>query len=104
MDGLHIEQIAGLCPVEGEGTIDNVPFYFRADGSKWRIGIGADPMMATEWSAMGFWGASPVDAGYMPADIAQAIIEKAAELYRVSRWSDVAKERLKVSLDKWVGT
>lgn len=103
MDGVEITQLAGLCPVEGEGTIDGKPFYFRSRGSKWSIGIGEDPMFATEWSAGGAWGVD-FEAGYMPADIAQAIIEKAAELYRVSRWDDAARARLAADISGEVQT
>lgn len=94
MQGVVIDRLGGTGPVEGVGTIDDMKFRFRARGCQWHIDIGTDPVMASVWSVTGIWGGSPVDANYMPTDIAQAIIEKAAELYRVSRWDEGAKSRL----------
>jgi len=93
VSGIEITQVAGNCPVEGKGTVDGVPFHFLARGCLWSFVVGADPV-AAEWSTSGFWGGSPYDASYMPVSIAQAIVEKAAELYQVSRWDEAARKKL----------
>jgi hypothetical protein len=40
MQGVNMIQTVGACPVEYEGTVDGVPFYFRARGQRWQFGAG----------------------------------------------------------------
>lgn len=94
MQGVVIERLGGT-PVSASGMIDGTAFIFRVRGCQWSIDIGEDATFSSVWAVTGIWGGSPVDAEYMPTDIVQAIIEKAAELYRVSRWDDGARARLK---------
>lgn len=87
---LIIDTLGGLCPVQGEGTIDGVPFYFRARWDGWDIGVGDDPvgiaMCCVEgWHRDGQWGDSPYGAGYMPLSVAQDIIERCAKEYQNER-------------------
>lgn len=37
-------ELGGACPVQGDGEVDGVPFYFRARGRHWSIefGLGTD--------------------------------------------------------------
>lgn len=78
---LTIDWIGGNCPVQAEGTICGKPFYFRARGSKWSIGIGGDTVMEPEWYYSEPYGDGPFDAGWMTEDEARSFIKQAAERY-----------------------
>lgn len=93
---LIITDIGGNCPVQAEGTIDGVPFYFRARGDQWSMGIGDDPVgiphpseireeppyvaSPDEWYCLCSWGKWP-DAGWMSESEARRLIEWCAEEY-----------------------
>ena len=47
--GLKIKQIYGPCPVQAVGTIDGMPFYFRARGEQWSFGVGPRPIGNPDW-------------------------------------------------------
>jgi hypothetical protein len=36
-------EIQGYCPVQGSGTVDNFPFYFRARHDQWSFAISEHP-------------------------------------------------------------
>ena len=85
---LKIESICGYAPVQGEGTVNGVPFYFRALGWRWEMGIGHDPVSicvyggkAGGWYRSEPWGESTYSAGYMPMETAKEIITKCANEY-----------------------
>lgn len=82
---LQIETIGGNCPVQAEGTIDGVPFYFRARGRRWSMGIGGDPVGEPEWLCQCSWGDGPGDnrfaAGWMSEVEALRLIEWCAAEY-----------------------
>lgn len=87
---LVIDTLGGMCPVQAEGTIDGVPFYFRARGEHWKFSAGIDPVKISLGWAEGFfreeeWGDGPFSAGYMPLDEAQKIIEKCAAEFQQER-------------------
>ena len=88
---IEIDEIGGNCPVQAEGRIDGEPFYFRARGARWSIGIGGqDPVCAPEWSHEEPYGDGPFDAGWMSDEEARAFIEKAAGLFRLARQNALA--------------
>lgn len=84
---LVIEHIGGYCPVQAEGTINGIPFYFRSRHKHWAIGIGDDPAgIILGWTEgwcrkEEYLGASPdiPSAGYMPLEEARQIIQRCAE-------------------------
>ena len=39
-----IETNGGACPTQAEGTINGIPFYFRARSGVWDFTIGSDPV------------------------------------------------------------
>ena len=83
---LVIDGIGGNCPVQAEGMVNGVPFYFRARGDSWTFSVGADPVGVSCGLSEGFhheeeYGDGPYDAGWMPVDEAEAFIRKGAELY-----------------------
>jgi len=84
---LIIDYIGGMCPVQAEGTIDGTPFYFRARGAKWEIGIGLDAVSACldRGEAGGWYKREPYGenfkAGYMPVKETIAFIEQCAKEY-----------------------
>lgn len=82
-EGVTLDWFGGTFPVQGEGTIDGVPLYFRARGAQWSLDIGRhdDSDRPPLWWHVEEWGEWP-DAGYMPEEKALAMIDKAVALYR----------------------
>ena len=93
---IMVDNISGACPIQAEGYIDNHPFYFRARGDMWQIGLAApgqthdDAVMMTIVDELppGCWyydedyGDGPYDAGWMPVREALGFIEQAAIRFR----------------------
>lgn len=78
---ITVDWIGGNCPVRAEGTINGKPFYFRARGDHWSLGIGgADPCEDAEWEHYAWYGSWP-DAGWMTAQEAEAFLRAAAARY-----------------------
>jgi len=78
---LIIDFICGNCPVQAEGTINGVPFYFRARGQMWSLGVGADPVGSPDWESDANWGDNEYAAGWMTDEEAEAIIRRVAASY-----------------------
>lgn len=86
MADVVISYIGGQCPVQAAGTINGAPFYFRARGNWWSMGIGNDPVAvamhgATGWCRQRQYGTDKYAAGYMPVDEARRFIAECAEDY-----------------------
>ena len=79
MTKLTITMLCGNCPVQGEGTIGDKPFYFRARGQGWCMAIGGDIFSNPEWVRLRPYGETKYAAGWMPEEEAQAFIEQSAE-------------------------
>ena len=75
-----IDYMGGNCPVQAEGTIDGKPFYFRARGDNWSLGIGGDPVGTPEWEHAQWFGAWP-DAGWMSEEEAMQLLRFAAQKF-----------------------
>lgn len=87
--------ISGMCPVQGDGTIDGHPWYFRARGSRWEMVIAedrdGDPLdcyggtrgfpAAPGWWMREPWGTG-FDAGYMTPDEAWECASKGFAAFR----------------------
>lgn len=74
----------GQCPVQSEGFIDGKPYYFRARGASWSIGIGGgDPVTEPDWEYEEDYGTWP-EAGYMSETEAVEFIHKAVRLFRTA--------------------
>ena len=84
--GLQIDGIYGQCPVQADGTIDGLPFYFRARGDKWSFSVapvGIDPVVHADWFHHADYDEQgPFGAGWMSHDEARGFIQEAAILYR----------------------
>lgn len=80
--GIVIDTLGGNCPVQAEGRIDGEPFYFRARGESWSLGIGGDPVSAPTWEHCEEWGDSAFAAGWMEEAEAYRMIAKGAAMYR----------------------
>lgn len=76
-----INLIGGNCPVQAEGTIDGEPFYFRARGERWSIGIGGDVVADPDWYYEEPYPGEKFAAGWMTDDEARKFISEAAERY-----------------------
>ena len=83
---LAINYLAGNCPVQAEGTICGVPFYFRARGQYWSMGVGVNPdeIFKSEggWYREAKWGGTQFAAGWMRKKEALRIIKQCALEYR----------------------
>ena len=78
---ISIAHLGGNCPVQGEGTINGAPFYFRARGRSWRLEVGEDANCEPLWYHREWWGDGKYAAGWMPLDTAREMIAKAAALW-----------------------
>ena len=81
------------CPVQYEGTISGVPFYFRARGNSWSIGVGEDPLEVSMGYKKG-WGTDGdyFNSGWMDHDEAEKLIKACAKEY-VERPDDTLDTR-----------
>lgn len=61
---VDIKCAGGNCPVQIEGFVKGAPFYFRARGAQWSIGIGGDPIGKPDWYYEEDYGSWPY-AGWM---------------------------------------
>jgi len=92
---LRIDHIAGVCPVQADGTVNGRPFYFRARHGSWSF-VGAlhgDPVEVYSGSH-GFlqeatWGAHAQAADHMPEGEARQIIARCAVPF--AEWSLAAE-------------
>ncbi|NNC16362.1 hypothetical protein HRD49_07705 [Corallococcus exiguus] len=86
----------GSCPMQGDGEVDGLPFYFRARWDSWELDIaqpGCDPLDVDEaamargegWRHEEIWPGGPYDAGYMELDDVQRCMDRAVALFRASR-------------------
>jgi hypothetical protein len=95
--GILIDEIGGACPLQAEGFIDGHPFYFRARGDRWQIGLAAqggtqdDAVQATIMRDLppGYWyyeedygEPNGFAAGWMPVREGLEFIEQAAQRFR----------------------
>lgn len=83
---LQIDMIGGNCPVQAEGTVNGVPFYFRARGQRWTFSAGQDPVAICTGRSGGFhyeepYGAEKYDAGWMSEEEADGFIRAAAQRF-----------------------
>lgn len=97
---IYTEEISGYCPVQAEGTINGLPFYFRSRGEHWALYVAlkpnGDPLERCDatWSHRELYPGSrnedPVmiygrpckfSAGSATREECKAFIEQAAELF-----------------------
>ena len=81
-----IDEICGVCPVQGYGTVGLLRFYFRACGKAWSISITPQPSIPNvEEDAIYYhsekWGEGDYDAGYMPHAVARRIIRQQVDAF-----------------------
>ena len=81
---IEIDEIGGNCPVQAEGRIGGEPFYFRARGDSWSIGIGGKPIGEPDWFYREPYGAG-FEAGWMEVTEARAFIEQAARAWAAEK-------------------
>ncbi len=77
--GLEVIYLAGNCPVQGEGSFDGKPFYFRARGSYWIVYLydtqsQADQLVDGQVLAWENYGSGHFDAGWMDNSEAMGFI------------------------------
>ena len=90
--GVVIGSAGGKCPVQAEGRIDEVPFYFRARGDAWSLEVGCgvalpgteECLPAGGWRVQMHYGRWPL-AGWMSAAHVRICLMRAIEAYRADR-------------------
>jgi hypothetical protein len=72
-----IDSIGGYCPAQAEGTVNGIPFYFRARGGTWTLSIGEDPVDICCGDKDGYhaWG-NDDSYGWMDVDNVKAILNR----------------------------
>lgn len=85
MAKITIEQIGGNCPVQAEGRIGSEPFYFRARGQRWSIGIGGDVVGNPDWYYEEEYPGGQFTAGWMTEAEARSFIGQATDRYRAAK-------------------
>ncbi len=92
--------IGGNCPVQGYGTIDGHPWYFRARGECWTIDISVssdkDPLDVGEpdapgWHDEGYFGEWP-SAGWMSDEEAWSFVERAMTAFNAGKLQYVTND------------
>lgn len=84
---VHIESVKGSCPVIARGKIESLPFFFRARGDLWSLGIGKDD---PENNPETYFESKYPGAGWMKKDEACQIIKTTAQTF-----FDSAKQKKK---------
>ena len=80
----ELTELAGYCPVQAEGFLDDQFFYFRARGDVWRIEVGGDAEFTkrpTWWYGEHWPSTDGMSAGWMTDEEALGCIYRAAEDY-----------------------
>lgn len=77
---LKISYLGGNCPVQGKGTIDEEPFYFRARWGQWSMSIGGEDVVGNpRWYRVRDYGTDFASAGWMEESEARDFIEQCAK-------------------------
>lgn len=84
---IKIETLGGNCPVQGEGTIDGVPFYFRARGEHWTLSVSKNQEIGSEadWMVRIRYSRDTFGAGWMTEDEARRLIYIGAQMYQTAK-------------------
>lgn len=82
---LIINQIGGSCPVQAEGTIIGLPFYFRGRHNTISLCVGLTPTMDVfddnAWYYEEDYGYEAFEAGWIPVDAALSFIDRSIEKF-----------------------
>lgn len=90
---LLIDSITSPSPVQAEGTIGGNKFYFRARWDTWSFAVSENPEIdpvLVDSPEKGFYieekyGNNSYEAGYMPLEKVNSILEHCADLYLNNR-------------------
>lgn len=82
---IDIIRIYGYCPVQADGYVDSLPFYFHSRFDTWTFAISEtpdiDPVQVAIGQAPGFRLQGKCDASFMPYEQARVLIETSARYY-----------------------
>ena len=84
LPNFELTELAGYCPVQAEGHLDDKYFYFRARGDVWRIEVGGDEEFTrrpTWWHGEHWPSPDGMAAGWMTDEEALSCIHRAADRY-----------------------
>ena len=85
--GIQIDTFGGNCPVQAEGAMDGLRFYFRARGNAWQFHVAktkSDIFNNDLFYHDEEYGDGPFDTGWMPDKDAFEHIAKGVELARTA--------------------
>jgi 8-oxo-dGTP diphosphatase len=85
--GVTVDWVGGNCPVQSEGSVDGLPYYFRARGEHWSMQIGTQHEIDTGvggWETLKPYGDSQYAAGWMYEHEALGFIEEAVAEFRAA--------------------
>ncbi len=90
-EGLIIEDIAGICPCQAEGTMDGFPFCFRIRHGSWELDVvspGCDAADASTWGDSEVYRAGGINrgVGYVSSNAVVATLQRAYASFRT--WPD----------------
>lgn len=76
---VRVDMLGGQCPVQAEGVIDGLEFYFRARGEHWNLNIGCDVVVEPFWNMGALYAdGDPFAAGWMEEQEAIVFLTAAA--------------------------
>lgn len=78
---LHFGPIERPCPVQCTGTVNGQPFYFRARGERWTLGVGGDVWLKPDWFYAQAYDKGAFEAGWMPDEEAMAFMRQGLDRY-----------------------
>lgn len=81
----YVVEFSGMCPVQGEGQIDNREIYYRSRGEGWSFSVAkprGDVFADDAWYYSEHDYFFP-DGGYVSPDVSRACIEKALRKWRL---------------------
>lgn len=80
-----IDMVGSACPVQAEGKVGDLPYYFRARGQHWTFSVGHD-VFEPIWEVRVRYGpdSRPFAAGWMEEEEACAIVEACCNEYLAS--------------------
>ena len=77
-----IDTIGGACPTQAEGTVNGIPFYFRARSGAWDFTIGSDPVGQQLTGGADYEASGDDDTyGWMDTAEVEAIIREHATMF-----------------------
>ncbi len=102
-----VGSFGGFCPVQGEGRVDGLPWFFRARGSRWQFAVALSPdgdPVETLLGGPGFRLDAPCKdgyaAGWLKNSEAAELIREGIEAYRHDHYKTTTHQKKKGLADE----